>query len=48
MIPLKQFLVEEAERRGITLASCYVRWNRGRYKHLKTFRKNKRVIFVQP
>ena len=45
-VQLKQFILEEAERRGITVASCYVRWWRGRY-NFKTTKKNKRVIFVE-
>lgn len=46
MIPLKQWLHEEAKRCGITKSAIQSRLTRGKYLGLTLRRKNKRVILV--
>ena len=45
-IPLKQWIVEEAIRRELTLTAIRSRLARGKYPHLKLRRVNQRVVFV--
>ena len=45
-IHLKQWLLEEAERKGISTKAVWYRLNRGKYPDVTVRRVNKRVVFV--
>ena len=45
-IPLKTWLYEEAERKGLSSRTVYRMFQRGQYAHLKLDRRSKRTIFV--
>lgn len=45
-IPLKQWVIDEAQRRKVSLSAVYQDIQRGKY-NLALRRVNKRVIFVQ-
>jgi hypothetical protein len=47
-MPLKQWLIEEAERCHRSRQCIVMRLRRGKYPTLKLHRVNKRVIFVLP
>jgi hypothetical protein len=47
MIPLKQFIAEQAEKHGLTWNGFYYRLKRSNFAGLTLIKKNKRVIFVK-
>lgn len=46
-IPLKVWVLDEAERQGVTASAVYNRLARGKYDALPLRRVNARVVYVQ-
>lgn len=47
-MPMKAWVMEEAERAGVTTSAIYMRIHRGCYLGLKVRRANSRIVFVKP
>lgn len=45
-IPFKTWLLNEAERLGISYSGVFMRWQRGKYPHIKRRVVNRNAMFV--
>jgi len=47
LVRLKEWVVDRAFERGVSISAVYMRLHRGKYPNIRYHRINKRVIYVE-